>query len=111
MLCSALQELQQLTESLKARTEFSSAQGEKDVNRRKNRYKDILPLYALQVLGSTCQQFRARLLPVPRLLPSAFSKAGASVKEAGAKIKETVEKNQDSCAFPEKFAQGKEWRV
>ncbi|KAG0721581.1 Synapse-associated protein [Chionoecetes opilio] len=50
-------------------------------------------VYALQVLGSTCQQFRARLLPVPRLLPSAFSKAGASVKEAGSKIKETVQKN------------------
>ncbi|KAG0710886.1 hypothetical protein GWK47_021864 [Chionoecetes opilio] len=53
----------------------------------------LMPVYALQVLGSTCQQFRARLLPVPRLLPSAFSKAGASVKEAGAKIKETVQKN------------------
>ncbi|XP_063851164.1 tyrosine-protein phosphatase non-receptor type 12-like isoform X2 [Scylla paramamosain] len=37
------QELKQLTESLRGRSDFSCTQGEKDVNRRKNRYKDILP--------------------------------------------------------------------
>ncbi|XP_076042974.1 uncharacterized protein LOC143026451 isoform X4 [Oratosquilla oratoria] len=37
------QELKILTESLKGLAEYSCLEGEKEVNRRKNRYKDILP--------------------------------------------------------------------
>ncbi|XP_045621473.2 uncharacterized protein [Procambarus clarkii] len=37
------QELKLLTESLKTRPDYCCLEGEKDVNRRKNRYKDILP--------------------------------------------------------------------
>lgn len=37
------QDLKLLTESLKSRAEYCCNEGEKDVNRRKNRYKDILP--------------------------------------------------------------------
>ena len=38
-----LQELKDITESLKSKPGFECSEGEKDVNRRKNRYKDILP--------------------------------------------------------------------
>lgn len=37
------QELKLLSESLKGIQAFSCKEGEKEVNRRKNRYKDILP--------------------------------------------------------------------
>lgn len=37
------QSLKDLTESLKNDPNCTSSEGEKDVNRRKNRYKDILP--------------------------------------------------------------------
>ena len=37
------QELKLLGESLKGMPMYSCSQGEKEVNRRKNRYKDILP--------------------------------------------------------------------
>lgn len=37
------QELKAITESLKNRPGFECSEGEKEVNRRKNRYKDILP--------------------------------------------------------------------
>ncbi|XP_068227484.1 tyrosine-protein phosphatase non-receptor type 12-like [Palaemon carinicauda] len=37
------QELKLLTESLKGKPDYCCLEGEKDVNRRKNRYKDILP--------------------------------------------------------------------
>lgn len=35
--------LKELTESLKCDRDYSVSEGLKDVNRRKNRYKDILP--------------------------------------------------------------------
>lgn len=31
------------SDKLKSQAEFSSSEGEKEVNRKKNRYKDILP--------------------------------------------------------------------
>ena len=37
------QELKLLSESLKGLPNYSCLEGEKEVNRRKNRYKDILP--------------------------------------------------------------------
>lgn len=37
------QELKLLSESLKGMSMYSCKEGEKEVNRRKNRYKDILP--------------------------------------------------------------------
>ncbi len=37
------QDLKILSESLKGLPAFSCSEGEKEVNRRKNRYKDILP--------------------------------------------------------------------
>lgn len=37
------QKLKALTEQLKREEDYASSEGLKDVNRRKNRYKDILP--------------------------------------------------------------------
>ena len=37
------QSLKLFSDQLKCQPEYSSAEGEKDVNRKKNRYKDILP--------------------------------------------------------------------
>ncbi len=37
------QSLKSFSDSLKTQAEFSSSEGEKEVNRKKNRYKDILP--------------------------------------------------------------------
>jgi len=39
----SFQELKSFSDSLKQLPEFSCKEGEKDVNRKKNRYKDILP--------------------------------------------------------------------
>ena len=40
---SILQELKSLTENLKRTAGYECHEGEKEENRRKNRYKDILP--------------------------------------------------------------------
>lgn len=37
------QALKSFSESLRSQTEYSCGEGEKEVNRKKNRYKDILP--------------------------------------------------------------------
>lgn len=37
------QDLKQFSETLKVRKEYACTEGEKEVNRKKNRYKDILP--------------------------------------------------------------------
>lgn len=47
------QDLKLLTESLKGRPEYCCLEGEKDVNRRKNRYKDILPYDYTRVVVSS----------------------------------------------------------
>lgn len=47
------QELKLLSESLKGMSMYSCKEGEKEVNRRKNRYKDILPCEYF-VLVITC---------------------------------------------------------
>jgi len=46
------QELKLLGESLKGMPMYSCSQGEKEVNRRKNRYKDILPCNILLSIKS-----------------------------------------------------------
>ena len=43
------QQLKALGDSLRLRPEYSCGQGEKEVNRKKNRYKDILPYDASRV--------------------------------------------------------------
>ena len=38
-----VQALKAFSDGLKGQTDFSASEGEKEVNRKKNRYKDILP--------------------------------------------------------------------
>ncbi|XP_064488282.1 uncharacterized protein LOC135400367 [Ornithodoros turicata] len=46
------QSLKELTESLKCDPKYASTEGQKDVNRKKNRYKDILPYNCSRVVLS-----------------------------------------------------------
>ena len=41
--CFLFQSLKAFSDGLKQQADFSCKEGEKDVNRKKNRYKDILP--------------------------------------------------------------------
>lgn len=49
------QELKLLSESLKGLSVYSCKEGEKEVNRRKNRYKDILPCKQIYLKELTIQ--------------------------------------------------------
>lgn len=51
------QSLKDLTESVKLDTKYSCSEGLKEVNRRKNRYKDILPCKYLSLSGRAVVQW------------------------------------------------------
>ena len=44
------QALKSFSDSLKTQSDYSCSEGEKEVNRKKNRYKDILPCKSLKLL-------------------------------------------------------------
>lgn len=54
--------LKELTESLKSDAHYSTIEGNSDVNRKKNRYKDILPCLFLPSHHSTGPDFNLMLL-------------------------------------------------
>ena len=49
-LCLFFQALKSFSDSLKTQSDYSCSEGEKEVNRKKNRYKDILPCKSLKLL-------------------------------------------------------------
>ena len=59
-----LQELKELTSRLKRDPKYSTSQGEREINRPKNRYKDILPckscMYVFLFAKQTCRRFEVR---------------------------------------------------
>ncbi|KAK6619869.1 hypothetical protein RUM44_006269 [Polyplax serrata] len=51
-ISTKIEDLKQFSEALKVQKEFSCTEGEKEVNRKKNRYKDILPFNISRVVLS-----------------------------------------------------------